>query len=223
MNGNSIKYSVCLTERKKNSRLKGKKIIFLGSSVTYGSQSKGESFVDFLKKADGIEAVKEAVSGTTLADNGSKSYISRMKTIDKNYKADAFVCQLSTNDASKSVPLGSISESFSLNDFNTSTVAGAIEYIITYAKKTWKCPVMFYTGTKYESTQYEKMVDLLGCIASKHGIAVLDMWNSEKMNAVSHEEYGLYMADGIHPRRAGYKLWWLPEFEKALEDIMKND
>lgn len=70
MNGNSIKYSVCLTERKKNNRLKGKKIIFLGSSVTYGSQSKGESFVDFLKKADGIEAVKEAVSGTTLADNG---------------------------------------------------------------------------------------------------------------------------------------------------------
>lgn len=222
MNGNSIKYSVCLTERKKDSSLKGKKIIFLGSSVTYGSRSMGESFVDFLKKADGIEAVKEAIPGTTLADDGSKSYISRMKTIDKNYRANAFVCQLSTNDASKGVPLGSISESFSLNDFDTSTVAGAIEYIITYAKEIWKCPVMFYTGTKYKSAQYEKMVDLLGGIARKHDIAVLDMWNCEKMNTVSREKYEFYMADGIHPRRAGYKLWWLPEFENALKNLLKK-
>lgn len=219
--GNDMRYSVQLTEEKKNSPLKNKKIIFLGSSVTYGSKSEGESFVDFLEKADGISAVKEAVPGTTLVDNGEQSYISRMKKIDKNIKADAFVCQLSTNDASKNLPLGKISESFDIKDFDTSTVAGAIEYIISYAKETWSCPIMFYTGTKYDSEQYGKMVDLLNSIAEKHNISVLDMWNDEDLNNISAEDYDFYMSDGVHPRRAGYKFWWLPEFEKAIDDIIK--
>ena len=53
-----------------------------------------------------------------------------MKKIDKNIKADAFVCQLSTNDATKEMPLGVISDSFNMNDFDTQTVAGAIEYMM---------------------------------------------------------------------------------------------
>lgn len=216
MNGNDIIYSVQLTTEKACSPLKGKKVIFLGSSVTYGAKSEGESFVDFLEKADGIAAIKEAVSGTTLIDSGENSYISRLKTIDKSFKADAFVCQLSTNDASKGLPIGEISD---VPD--TSTVAGAIEYIITYAEDVWNCPVLFYSGTKYNSERYGKMVELLREIAKKRKIAILNMWDDMEMNDVSPENYELYMADGVHPRRAGYKLWWLPKFEKALEALLK--
>ena len=72
--GNSPKYSVKNSDTV-SSTLKGKTIIFLGSSVTYGYASKGESFVDFLEKQDGITAVKEAKSGTTLVDDKSSSYI----------------------------------------------------------------------------------------------------------------------------------------------------
>lgn len=219
--GNGILYSVQMTGKKENCLLDGKTIIFLGSSVTYGARSEGESFVDFLEKADGIIPVKEAVSGTTLADIGPQSYIARMKKIDKTVKADAFVCQLSTNDASKNLPLGKITADSGLESFDVSTVAGAIEYIIVYAKETWHCPVTFYTGTKYDSAQYGKMVELLKKISEKYNIPVLDMWNDEEMNGISSEEYELYMADGVHPRRAGYKLWWLPRFETALEKLLK--
>ena len=205
------------------SSLKDKTIIFLGSSVTYGSKSGGESFVDYLEKADGIIPVKEAVSRTTLVDKSKDSYISRMKNIDKNIKANAFVCQLSTNDASKNMPLGEISEGTSLDDFDTLTVAGAIEYIIVYAKNTWHCPVAFYTGTKYDSEQYGKMVSLLNKIAEKYGIFVLDLWNDEEMNSVSKEDYNFYMADGKHPTKEGYKLWWLPKFEKFLCNMNLGD
>ncbi|MCR4594932.1 MAG: SGNH/GDSL hydrolase family protein, partial [Clostridiales bacterium] len=58
--GNSMEYSVENTD-KTESPLKGKTIIFLGSSVTKGFASNGESFVDFMVKQDGIKAVKEAV------------------------------------------------------------------------------------------------------------------------------------------------------------------
>lgn len=217
-NGNSIKYSVSRTEPDPESLLKGKTVIFLGSSVTYGSASFGESFADYLEKKDGIVSVKEAVSGTTLADLKADSYVSRMKTIPTDIKADAFICQLSTNDATKEVPLGTISEVTNPDDFNTETVAGAIEYIICYAKTVWNCPVIFYTGTKYDSEQYGKMVGLLLQIAEKYDIGIIDLWNDEEMNSVSKEDYNFYMQNGIHPKRAGYKLWWLPKFEEYLEN-----
>lgn len=203
--------------------LKEKTVIFLGSSVTYGSASGGISFADCLEEEYGIISVKEAVSGTTLADNDSSSYISRMKTIDKSIKADVFVCQLSTNDARKQIPLGEISDSFDTGSFDTKTVAGAIEYIILYAKAVWNCPVVFYTGTKYDSAYYEKMVCLLLKIKDKHNIGVLDLWNSEEMNGVSAEDYKAYMSNGVHPNIKGYREWWTPQFVKYLSALFTEE
>lgn len=214
--GNKDQYSVANTPALTDSALQDKTIIFLGSSVTYGSAAKGESFVDFMVKRDGIHAIKEAVSGTTLVDNGEDSYIRRMLKIDPNVSADAFICQLSTNDASDKLPLGEISGGKALSDFDTSTVAGAIEYIIAYAQQTWDCPVVFYTGTQYNNAEYEKMVDLLLDLQQKWDIGVIDLWNDPEMNAVSKADYNLYMSDSIHPTRAGYRDWWTPKFEGYL-------
>ena len=79
----------------------GKHLIFLGSSVTYGSASGGVSFADFISRRNGCAITKEAVSGTTLVDEGEDSYISRLKKLDKSIPADLFICQLSTNDATQ--------------------------------------------------------------------------------------------------------------------------
>lgn len=203
-----------------DSSIKGKTVIFLGSSVTYGYGSLGVSFADFLEKEDGIVSVKEAISGTTLADIKDNSYVSRLKTIDKSIKADAFICQLSTNDATKNIPLGEISEEKDISSFDTKTVAGAVEYIISYVKSTWNCPVIFYTNAKYESESYGKMVELLYRISEKWDITVIDLWNNEEINSISDEERRLYLVDSIHPTKAGYKEWWLPEFRKALYEIL---
>ncbi|MBQ4603792.1 MAG: SGNH/GDSL hydrolase family protein [Clostridia bacterium] len=219
--GNYGEYSLKDTALISDSLINGKTVIFLGSSVTFGYGSLGVSFTDFLEKTDGITAVKEAVSGTTLVDIKSNSYVSRMKKIDKNIKADAFVCQLSTNDATKEMLLGEISDSFSMNDFDTQTVAGAIEYIIAYAKETWNCPVVFYTQAKYESDHYGKMVDLLLGIQKKWNITVIDLWNNGEINSITDEERKIYLVDHIHPTKAGYKEWWLPEFQKCLYEILK--
>lgn len=219
--GNYGEYSLKNTDTVQDSPIKGKNVIFLGSSVTFGYGSMGTSFVDYLEKADGICAVKEAVSGTTLADIKDSSYVSRMKTIDKNIKADAFVCQLSTNDATKELPLGEVTEGYDLNNFDTRTIAGAIEYIIAYAKDTWNCPVVFYTQAKYDSDHYAKMVDLLLEIKNKWQITVIDFWNDEEINNLTEEERKLYLVDHIHPTKAGYKEWWLPAFRKCLYELLR--
>ncbi len=219
--GNYGGYSLKNTQANPHSPISEKTVIFLGSSVTFGYGSLGVSFADFLEKADGITAIKEAVSGTTLVDVKSSSYVSRMKTIDKNIKADAFVCQLSTNDATKEMPLGEISDSFSINDFDTQTVAGAIEYIIAYVRENWNCPVVFYTQSKYDSVHYSEMVELLLEIQKKWDIYVIDLWNDEVINSITDEQRNLYLVDHIHPTKAGYKEWWLPKFQECLYQIFK--
>lgn len=203
------------------SPLAGKRILFLGSSVTYGAASDGVSFADFIAQRHGCEAIKEAVSGTTLMDSGSDSYVSRLKRLKVDGTVDLFVCQLSTNDASQNVPAGTVSDSFSMEDFAPKTTVGAIETIIAYAQEVYSCPVVFYTNPRYDSDTYGKLVELLEEVRQKWGIYVIDIWNDENFNDISEEQRGLYFADPIHPTRAGYLELWTPYFEMTLSKILK--
>lgn len=220
--GNASKYNIEKVETITESSLSGKKIIFLGSSVTLGMAAKNTSFVDYIEKKDSVKAIKEAVSGTTLVDNGRDSYVQRMlNKLDKNINIDGFVCQLSTNDISKNLPLGEISESKNLQDFDTTTITGAIEYIICYSQQTWNCPIVFYTSTKYESEAYDKMVFRLLELQKKWNIKVINMWDDEEMNNIDDAHRKLYMNDDVHPTKAGYLEWWTPQIEKYLYEYLK--
>lgn len=77
--GNDLQYSPEEVQPVEDSPLSGKHILFLGSSVTYGAASKGVSFADYIAVRNGCSITKEAVSSTTLVDNGNSSYISRIK------------------------------------------------------------------------------------------------------------------------------------------------
>lgn len=219
--GNASEYALENVHKKADSPLQGKNIVFLGSSVTYGASSKGVSFADDITKRNGSTMIKEAVSGTTLVDEGINSYISRMKKIDKDAEVDLFVCQLSTNDATQEKTLGEITDNTDLGSFDTHTIAGAMEYIICYAQETWNCPVVFYTNPKYDSDAYADMVALLPELEQKWGISVIDLWNDEAFNQISDEERNLYMADKIHPTQAGYLEWWTPRMEEDLYKIFE--
>ena len=195
-----------------------KNYIFLGSSVTYGSAAGGHSFVDMLAEKYQIFCIKEAVSGTTLVDNGPNSYVQRMiLNLDKKMECEQFICQLSTNDATQGLPLGKISISKKLDDFDTSTIIGAMEYVICYALHTWHCPVSFYTNTYYNSENYQQMVDVLYQLKDKWNIGIIDLWNDEKMRNVQKDKYDRYMADVIHPTELGYREWWMPKFETFFD------
>lgn len=201
--------------------LEGKTLMFLGSSVTYGSASGGTSFVDFIRVQGKCTVIKEAVSGTTLVDNGDSSYVKRFaNNLVANYKdarVDHLIVQLSTNDASQNKPLGRVIKSTSSTAMNTQTIVGAIEYIVAVAKETWGCEVSFYTGTKYDSALYGRMVESLYLVQEKWGIGIIDLWNDEEMNAVSAADYAKYMSDPIHPTLLGYREWWTPKFIAHLQ------
>ena len=216
--GNAKEYALENVQPLENSVLKGKKLAFLGSSVTLGASSLHTSFADYIAVRAGAEYVKEAVSGTTLAGGSANSYIARMKKMDKNARFDLFVVQLSTNDATKKTDLGKVSGRGKEHD--TKTVCGAIEYIIEYAEKTWNCPVVFYTNAYFESEEYAAMVQALKQIQEQYGIGVIDLYTDKEFNDISEEERDLYMADKIHPTQAGYLKWWTPKMEEYLNAFM---
>lgn len=230
--GNAAEYDVENVQKQADNILTGKRVVFLGSSVTKGEAAEYVSFVEYMEKRDGLIPVKEAVSATTLTDkwsglaflgygNGS-SYVKRLKKLDKDMQVDCLVCQLSTNDASKNLPLGEISDAKEMDSFDLNTITGAMEYIIAYSRQTWDCPVVFYTGSYYESEPYEKMVERLYGLQKKWGIGIIDLYTDEEFNSIEKETYDLYMNDKIHPTKAGYLKWWTPKMEKELMHYLEN-
>ncbi len=221
--GNSPEYGMSGLSPLEDSPLAGKKVLFLGSSVTYGAASLQEGIPEYFGVRLACEVTKEAVSGTTLVDSGEQSYVQRLlNRVDPAADYSLVVCQLSTNDATKKLPLGEIAEGTDRSAFDPSTVTGAMEFIISYAKEHWSCPVVFYTNARYDSAEYAAMVSRLYELQEKWGIGILDLWSDDSFNAISDAERALYMNDRIHPTKAGYREWWCPEMESQLLTYLKS-
>ncbi|MBQ9323520.1 MAG: SGNH/GDSL hydrolase family protein, partial [Clostridia bacterium] len=206
--GNSSKYASKTLAKKEGSPLKGKNILFLGSSVTLGFGSCGDSFVDMIARTTGANCTKFAVSGTTLVDKKSllgDSYITRMKQIDPKTPCDIFVCQLSTNDATKKLPLDD--------------VRSATKEIIDYVKKTWNCPMVFYTNPEYDDANYAAMVDMLKDLAKTEDIQIVDLWDDEVANLAENKSHTKLV--GVHPTKKGYQVW-APIIEEGLAAVAQG-
>ena len=220
--GNAPEYSVEQTPVLDDSPIKGQTFFWLGSSVTYGSGSDGESVPDFFGKKYEVITIKEAVPGTTLSDSKPNSYVDRLNKYlagkEKADHVDLFICQLSTNDTSLVDQRGILLPDFitASDAFDTKTTCGAIEYIIAVAKETWDCPIYFYTNPPTGNGNYRDLVEMLFRVAEKWDITVIDLYTDEDFNAITDEQRTLYLSDPIHPTKAGYREWWLPKFEEAL-------
>lgn len=224
--GNNVRYAVENMPAMENSMLTGKTILWLGSSVTYGYGSEGESMVEFMDKHSGTRSIKLAVSGTTLADivdpQKGDSYVKRLEAYiadaDHADHLDFFICQLSTNDMYIADNLGEVTpaEQTDLHSFEKATTFGAMEYIVALVRQTWDCPIYFYTNSYIENENYALMVQALYQISEKWQIGVIDLYTDAAFNDISAEDRSVYMLDSVHPTRAGYRDWWLAKFEEAL-------
>lgn len=195
INANAEQYDVLNVSKVPNHPLEGKTIYWLGSSVTYGASSAGQAVADFLAAKSGCISKKEAVSGTTLFNDGKTkntgelSYVSRLlssKAFDEHNDAvDAFVCQISTNDCTNDRldkrGVMTAEDNFDLESFDTATTLGAVEYIIGYVVEHFDCPVFFYSGSYFsdgsngksrqnnnpKGSEYGKLVSSVKDIAAK--------------------------------------------------------
>ena len=192
--------------------LRGKRIFFLGASVTFGVE--GRSFVEALAERYGCETEKDAVPGATLADIGGESCLARLMRLKFDVPFDLFVCQLSTNDAAQGVPLGTADSD------DPRTVGGAIREIIHLARTKLRCPVAFCTNPRFDSEAYAATVALLREIAGAEHIRVIDLWNDPGFNAAPGSRRDIWMADPVHPTPEGFRAWWTPRIALDLRCML---
>ena len=79
--------------------------------------------------------------------------------------------------------------------------------------------MVFYSSPRFESDKYQEMVDALYRLQEKWEIGFIDLWNTLDVNIA---DYNLYMADVIHPTKAGYLKWWLPVMEQSLYRVVTS-
>ena len=220
--GNGPVYDVSCIEPLAGSPLRGGRIAVLGSSVARGEASEGWAVGEYLAARLATSLDKEAVSGTTLADIGPESYLRRVYRLDPHARYDLFLCQLSTNDAAKQLPPGAIAPGRDPAGFDTATTLGALETILEYALRVWRCPAAVFTGSRFDSPAYACLVEQLPALGEKWGVGVLDLWSGEAFNRIPDAARRLYMRDPVHPTRAGYRDWWGPELERQLLAFLKT-
>lgn len=204
------------------SPLAGKKIAFLGSSVTYGFAAKGVSFVDYLSAIDGVVATKSAVSGTTLAGDSPDGYLARLTKDFSDHGYDIFVCQLSTNDNRHGKELGHVTANDHRKGFDLDTTLGAIEEICCQVHQRFGCPLVFYTCLQNDPQgKYEDLIKQLRQLQAKWGFTIIDLFHNDGLLA-STAAHPNAMFDDVHPTQEGYLKIWLPVFEAGLSRVLKN-
>lgn len=220
--GNADQYSVAQTIKQADNQLTGKRIGFLGSSITIGAGSLNESFVDFLQAEYGIIPSESAISGTTLAGPATDSYIARLQSDFKDItKLDAFVCQLSTNDDRQNKPLGQINAT-KTTAFDTTTTIGALEAILAEVATRYHCPILCYTCLRDpQDLAYANLIKQLYQLQAKWHFTILDLWADQQLRQLTTDQPATMM-DDAHPTRLGYRELWTPKFETALTKMIQS-
>ena len=248
----SVKYNPENLEKVKNSPIKGKKLLWLGSSVFQGFGARNTSPALWIDALDGTISTLEVKGGTFLASidgsiggsvggsiSADTSYINRLRnhTAETDPDLDLVVVQLSTNDSKGQCETGVVSDSFDPATFDEVTTTGALEAIIAYAKETWGARVLVITGTYFEDEMtfsggqnaeiYKTMIERCHELDEKWGddFTVLDLWHNDVMyeNVKTGDSlWRSYMSDAIHPTKKGYLEWWGPYIEAELYEMLAD-
>lgn len=191
-------------------------VIFLGTDFTIGTKAK-QSFTDVLQENNFIHSAVFAKKGITMVeDKDDDNYISLLKTIPTEHAAPTLLMfEISYFDAKGKSKIGEISTSYNYEDFDTKTVIGAMEYIVSYSQKTWCCPVAIYTCYNNDSEEYARLVDAAYEVQKKWGTDVLDLYYPMDVR-ISNQNKELYLKDKLNPTTKGYKDFFAPLFKKYL-------
>lgn len=212
--------------------LKGKKINFLGDSITegHGTSGKDKIYHALLKESAGLaEARNYGIGGTKIArllevtnHPFDQDFNLRAPQMDKD--ADIVVVFGGTNDyGHATIPMGSI------DNEEITTFYGGVHSLCKYLIKEYvgKTIVFMTPLHRMEEKAFswcEKSKDLV-CfvraireVCEHYSIPVLDMYKEGEMYGNIKEWCDVYMPDGLHPNDEGHKII-AHKLQKFLENL----
>lgn len=195
--------------------------LFAGDSINHGMSSRDEMANTFKGGTGGWAARVERDTGLIATNVGKSGYhftdvksnygpINDLLQTNASKDFDYVVLQGGYNDACKKVPLGVISDSYDLADFDTTTFAGGMERTIyntiKYHGDTAAIGFIVTFKIPKDNGIEKEYYDLAKEICEKWGIDFLDLYNHEKLNADLKYDTKEHTNDFVHPDASGYEL-----------------
>lgn len=200
------------------SQTKGKSIIFMGDSVTYGYSSTpvGYSWANYIKDNYDLKSTTNVgMSGWTISYGKYNSIVSKIKDYKDN-KYDYVILQGGTNDISYGVPLGTYDIDDYSGNYDNKTFLGGLENYIYTTKTTWPDAkigyiIMYETPNSNESRRVlsPKYYNEMKKVLDKWNIPYLDLYFGSTPDGIKYSDLLVvkgkkYVSDGLHLNRDGY-------------------
>ncbi len=225
------------------SPLFGKKIAYDGDSICEsrlsGNAENGGAYAKLIADKTGSSYVNKAVSGGILASavpSGTMPH-SVVSSFDSwPDDADLYCFDGGLNDFWRDVPLGDYSPTDYTGNVDTTTVCGALEFIIracTYYHIGK--PVVFVfvhkaVGTKETNNAgytFDQMREKMIGVCEKYAIPFYDAYTKSGLNGYNGIQSNTFLTanasgvgDGIHPNEAGYRRYYVPQLIALFESII---
>jgi lysophospholipase L1-like esterase len=195
--------------------LKGKKINFLGDSITegVGASEYAHCYVEQFAAATGAVCRNYGISGTRIAKRRvpyenpefDRYYASRVPEMDPD--ADVVVVFGGTNDYGHGdAPLGEMS------DRTVWTYYGALHVLFTaLIEKYPAAQIVIITALHREDEEAQtpilkSFVDATRQVAEYYSLPVLDLWANYGIQPRIPVMKNMYVPDGLHPNDAGHAI-----------------
>ena len=204
-------------------KLEGKKINFLGDSITYGvgTSCENKNFVSVFEKISGSITRNYGISGTRIAPQRVKSqeesfdmyFAGRVSKM--NPDADVVVVFGGTNDYGHGdAPLGNFS------DRNEKTFYGAMHHLCRTLLETFPTSVIVFltplhrlgennylneNGIRNQAPLY-RYVEIIKEVTRYYALPTLDLYSVSGIQPEVEVVRKLYMPDGLHPNDKGAEL-----------------
>lgn len=204
--------------------LKGKKINFLGDSITegHGASCVENRFTDIIAREEGIVMRNYGIGGTRFAKQAKPSdnprwdldFLSRAKEMDED--ADAVVIFGGTNDFGHGdAELGCPT------DRCDNTFYGACHLLFSDIRTRWpKAKILVLTplhrcneenpkGDGYKAHDVASLktyVEIIREVAEFYSLPLLDLYKNSGLQPRLPVIQEMYMPDGLHPNDAGYRV-----------------
>ena len=143
--GNDRQYDPNNAPADPGSFLKDKKVIWLGSSLSSGPRTQSTPLSAYMEAMYGTKTAADlSVYGSPLTDIVQNSGIARLRRLaSENTEADLLICEL---DESCLKDRGEVSRDQDRFSLDTKTGFGAMQYIISFTREMFRCPVFFWTS-----------------------------------------------------------------------------